>query len=285
MLGDSREDLPHARSEAFAVADLFAASAYVAEAATKSVLAELRRLHEDGPDVVHLACHGVFDEEHPLRSGILLASVPGDQADDVILTSEEVYGLRLTAGLVTLSACQSGLNASAPGEELIGLTRAFMYSGAAAVMVSLWSVDDLSTAILMESFYKRLLGRDGGAPVSPPEALRGAQIQLMNTTVGEAIDILNERLVSAIDLRDRTYLGLEVARLRVIAGDLSKAVADYTELHHELAGQSSPLSVLIEQRIRLIRFKSEVSVSCDYAMRPFEHPRYWAAFALVGEWR
>jgi CHAT domain-containing protein/tetratricopeptide (TPR) repeat protein len=284
VIGDSREDLTHARDEARAVAELFGATPYLAGAATKAVLTRLRQARPAGPEVIHLACHGVFDSERPLESGILLATEPGGREEDTILTAEEVYGLRLEAGLVTLSACQSGVNERRPGEELIGLTRAFLYAGAAAVVVSLWSVDDLSTGLLMEDFYRRLRG-NARPRTRPVDALRDAQIHLMGITAGGAIERLNQRLMRATDPTERAQLRLDMARLYVMAGDLRAAIGVHDELSQELAGMPGSLTALAERRRRLIQFKSEVPVDADYEVHPFEHPYFWAGFVLVGDWR
>lgn len=91
-----------------------------------------------------------------------------------ILTAREIFNLKINAQLVTLSACQTGVNENKPGDELIGLTRAFLYAGAASVLVTLWSVNALSTEVLMKKFYTELKnGRDKAT------ALQVAQIALM----------------------------------------------------------------------------------------------------------
>ena len=284
VLGDSRTDLAHARAEARVVAELFRTSPYLTGEATKAILTDLREPDEDGPDVIHIACHGVFDVDQALRSGLLLAPEPGGREDDALLTAEEVYGLRLRSGLVTLSACQTGVSERRPGEELIGLTRAFMYAGATAIIVSLWSVDDLSTGLLMEDFYGRLLGTDGRSPVRPVEALRRAQVALMSMTAREAIERMNERIAQAADPTERLHQSLGLARLHVLAGDLNAAITIYEDLLR--AGHAGSMVKMVERRLRLLRFKltAPTPVAVDHETRPFAHPYYWAAFALVGDW-
>jgi len=68
----------------------------------------------------------------------------------------DIYNLKLSADLVVLSACETGLGKEIKGEGLISLTRAFMYAGAASVVASLWKVDDAATAALMAQFYKEM---------------------------------------------------------------------------------------------------------------------------------
>jgi CHAT domain-containing protein len=86
----------------------------------------------------------------------------------------EIYNLKLPADLVVLSACQTALGKEIKGEGLIGLTRGFMYAGARRVVASLWQVDDLATAKLMQRFYQGML-KDG---LTPSAALRVAQLEL-----------------------------------------------------------------------------------------------------------
>ena len=99
-------------------------------------------------DILHFSCHGYFDDNDPLSSGVKLY--------DGVLTAREIFDMRLNTELVTLSACQTGINKRRPGDELIGLTRAFLYAGAPSIIVSLWSVDAPSTQELMIEFYKSL---------------------------------------------------------------------------------------------------------------------------------
>jgi len=112
------------------------------------------------------------DEQIPARSGLLLA--PGSSQEDGVLQLNEIFNLDLDADLVTLSACQTGLGKLVKGEGVVGLTRAFLYAGAARVAVSLWEVNDLATARLMETFYRRM---QAGAP--PAEALRQAKLEML----------------------------------------------------------------------------------------------------------
>ena len=79
------------------------------------------------------------------------------------LRANDIYNLKLPAELVVLSACQTGLGKEIKGEGLVGLTRGFMYAGAARVVVSLWNVNDKATADLMTKFYEKML-KQGAAP-------------------------------------------------------------------------------------------------------------------------
>lgn len=125
--------------------------------------------------VVHFATHGLLNTERPQFTGLVLSLVGGG-AGDGFLRTDEVFNLRLGSPLVMLSACETGLGREKRGEGVIGLTRAFMYAGAPAVGVSLWSVADQSTAELMTDFYGNLL-KGGG--VAPGEALRAARKKMV----------------------------------------------------------------------------------------------------------
>lgn len=125
---------------------------------------------------VHFATHGFLNSLHPELSGIVLSMVDekGNPQDGFLL-AHEVFNLKLSAELVVLSACRTGLGKQVRGEGLVGLTRGFMYAGAPRVVVSLWSVSDEATAELMARFYRGMLSEK----LRPAEALRAAQISLM----------------------------------------------------------------------------------------------------------
>ncbi|HEY6552965.1 MAG TPA: CHAT domain-containing protein, partial [Vicinamibacteria bacterium] len=130
---------------------------------------------------VHFATHGWADTGRPQFSWLLLA--PGPSGDPFWRTLE-IFNARIPAELVVLSACESGLGRIVQGEGLLGLARAFFYAGATSLCASLWSVNDEATAGMMASFYRHLLAeqRDGGgSPLAKAEALRRAQLDLLET--------------------------------------------------------------------------------------------------------
>jgi CHAT domain-containing protein/Tfp pilus assembly protein PilF len=127
---------------------------------------------------VHFATHGVLDSRRPELSKLVLSLYDEKgKTQDGFLRLNDIYNLRLGADLVVLSACQTALGQEIRGEGLVGLTRGFMYAGAARVVASLWSVEDRATAELMESFYRGML-RQG---LSPAAALRRAQLEMART--------------------------------------------------------------------------------------------------------
>lgn len=113
-----------------------------------ATLEQLRRLSPQY-GLIHLAAHGSFRPDAPLLSGIHLA--------DGWLAARDVYEMELRAGLITLSACESGRGRVSGGDEVVGLARSFLYAGAASLVVSLWMVHDEAMMFLMENFYRALI--------------------------------------------------------------------------------------------------------------------------------
>ncbi|MEW5979668.1 MAG: CHAT domain-containing tetratricopeptide repeat protein [Acidobacteriota bacterium] len=129
---------------------------------------------------VHLATHGLLNPDRPQFSGLLLSLVGNPNGVDGFLRTQEVFNLQFGSPLVVLSACKTGLGQIRKGEGLIGLPRAFLYAGARSVAVSLWAVDDDSTAALMTRFYDGLLPpKSGEKGLDRAAALRSAQMQLV----------------------------------------------------------------------------------------------------------
>ncbi|MFP5288325.1 MAG: CHAT domain-containing protein, partial [Thermoanaerobaculia bacterium] len=128
--------------------------------------------------MVHIASHGLIDSRRPELSTIVLSLVDErGKPRNGFLRLHDIYNLELQADLVTLSACRTALGQEIRGEGLVGMTRGFMYAGAARVLASLWSVDDRATSVLMKSFYRHMIS--GG--LSPAAALRRAQSEMAHS--------------------------------------------------------------------------------------------------------
>jgi CHAT domain-containing protein/tetratricopeptide (TPR) repeat protein len=172
ILGDPEGDNPdlprlaYAAQEAALVADLFGSEPFLGAEASEGVV----RAQAGRAGVIHLAAHGTFNSVAPLFSRLWLAA---SEEEDGHLNVHEVYGLDLDrTDLVVLSACQTQVGELSAGDEIVGLTRAFLY-GAPTVVASLWSVDDEATGVLMVHFYQHLLAGKGKA-----EALQAAQAEV-----------------------------------------------------------------------------------------------------------
>jgi CHAT domain-containing protein/tetratricopeptide (TPR) repeat protein len=161
---DRPDEVPieHTRVEAEAVADVLGCTAMTGVDA--SCVEAARQMPQ--ARLVHIACHHRFDAGRPMHSALLLT--------DCDLTAQRLLELRLSADLVTLSACQSGVSRRRPGDELLGTLRALIYAGTRAVVVSLWNADDVATAQLMSDFYRTFV-QEG---VEKREALRRAEMAL-----------------------------------------------------------------------------------------------------------
>lgn len=126
--------------------------------------------------LLHFATHGLVHPDHPELSGLLLSTVDEKgQGRTGFLSLGDIYSLHLSADLVVLSACQTGLGRELPGEGLMGLTRGFFSAGASGMVVSLWQVSDRSTSELMQRFYKQLFEEE----LAPAAALRAAQLSML----------------------------------------------------------------------------------------------------------
>ncbi len=125
--------------------------------------------------IIHFATHALLNSQHPDLSGVVLSLVDENgKPQDGFLRLNDLYNLKLNADLVVLSACSTALGKDIKGEGLVGLTRGFMYAGAARVVASLWNVNDAATAELMKNFYRAMLIEK----LTPAAALRSAQLAM-----------------------------------------------------------------------------------------------------------
>ncbi len=145
VLGVPDVAAPFVLDEAQAVAAAIpAAELLTGESATSGVLQEKGQQSR----FIHIATHGYFRQDDPMFSGIRLG--------DGILSLYDLYQLKLPAELITLSGCATGLSVVADGDELLGLVRGLIYAGAQSALLTLWDVQDYSTAQFMTAFYGHL---------------------------------------------------------------------------------------------------------------------------------
>jgi CHAT domain-containing protein len=170
-LGNPKLDNPGYASITFAEKEVKAISKqyrkskiFIGEDATEDNFRELAPDY----DILHLACHAELNSAYPLFSGLLLSS---NEEHDGELDVHELFTMDLNAYLVVLSACQTGLGHLTNGDELVGLSRAFIYAGTPSIISSLWMVEDESTSFLMERFYTHLQKKNKA------KSLRMAQLE------------------------------------------------------------------------------------------------------------
>jgi CHAT domain-containing protein len=154
ITGAHLTDLPGSRDEVSAIAQIAGQGSEVllGDKATESVF-KAQPLEQFR--VIHLATHAAADEHYPDRSALVLGVTP-HSSDDGLLQVREIMGLRLTADLVTLSACDTNLGTDEREAGVVNLEQAFLIAGARAVVASLWNVEDNSTTALMKAFYTHL---------------------------------------------------------------------------------------------------------------------------------
>ncbi|MFX0183072.1 MAG: CHAT domain-containing protein [Candidatus Hodarchaeota archaeon] len=201
---------------------------------------------------LHFCCHGFYDWQDTMHSGLLLASRLPNKSDPFTL-AEIISGLDLSVSrLVILSACETGISEYRQSpDEYIGIPAGFLLAGAPTVICSLWAVDDLSTALLMTYFYYMHIKKD----LQPSQALRAAQLWLR-----KEVDV---RLV--IEYIQSFLSNLENQRSQMLPW--------------------SEEEWFIDQQIA--QLKTQYRYFCkkekqDPKWKPFEHPYYWGAFIISG---
>ena len=256
--GPDLKPLPGTRVEADCLAELFGdqVTTLIGSDASEQRLEQLRSSGELAKfRYLHFGTHGLANNDKAFASALFLARdklpgglpVGGRKYYDGELTAQEVLrDWKLDADLVTLSACETALGRNAGGDGLLGFAQAFLTAGSRAVCLSLWSVDDTATALLMDRFYQNLAGeRDGlKKPMGKAAALAEAKAWLRNLTVAEAA----ERAASLS--KDAVARGAGEVALKVVAPN-------------PMTDDAKPMG--------------------DGGPKPFAHPRYWAAFILIGD--
>ena len=185
-MGYNGSSLIEAEIEATKISQITQGEYFNGVAATREILLDSGK----SARYLHLSCHGVFNPTWPMGSNLSLADGPIDAADIL-------QNLHLDAELVTLSACETGRNSILRGDELIGLSRAFLYAGTPAVLVSQWVVDEFSTRLLMEVFYRELTRLDQQSHIgSKAIALARAQYFVRDLKYKELNELLRNSPLS-----------------------------------------------------------------------------------------
>jgi CHAT domain-containing protein len=171
-------DLPFTGEEVRAIGSLIEGSQELqgSEATVERFKSEASRYQ-----ILHIATHYFIDDRQPLFSKLLLTPSTSDQPASYFQTFE-LYQMHLNADLTVLSACNTALGLLQRGEGLSGITQAVMAAGSPSLVVSLWSVDDKSTSILMKYFYQELVSGKTKA-----DALRGAKLHLIDDGYGDPL--------------------------------------------------------------------------------------------------
>jgi tetratricopeptide (TPR) repeat protein len=139
--------LPGARLEAINLATQYKVPPLIGSDATAVKLYEKVG---NGVFLIHLATHGIFDSEDPMKSAIILSD--GTKAS--YLTAAHIFENPISADLIVLSACDTGVGQAISGDDFLGLARSLYIGGASTVLNSLWPISDANTAHFMEHFHQ-----------------------------------------------------------------------------------------------------------------------------------
>ena len=130
--------------------------------------------------ILHLAMHGIADEENPTLSALAFSETV-DTTEDNFLNAYEIAQLQQNSQLIVLSACETAKGQQQGGEGTMSIARYFMYGGAAALVATRWQVNDQTTAFIMQNFYKYIY--EGK---SIKQAMRQAQLNYLQQSAGAA---------------------------------------------------------------------------------------------------
>ncbi|MFE1744721.1 tetratricopeptide repeat protein [Coleofasciculus sp. H7-2] len=183
------EPLPGAEKEAMQIAKLFNTEALIGSRATKTIVMQKMQKAR----IIHLATHGLLHDFKGFGVPGAIALAPSGTPDNVVdglLTAGEIFDMKLSADLVVLSACDTG-RGDITGDGVVGLSRSLISAGVPSVMVSLWAVNDNSTAFLMTEFYRNLHQNPDKA-VALRQAMLTAMKQYPNPKQWAAFTLIGE---------------------------------------------------------------------------------------------
>lgn len=152
------------------IGEIAAARIYTGAAASKEQFRKLAPRYR----FLHIATHGLADDEEPDYSFVAFSQPADTIVLDEVLLVRELYNLQLNAEMVVLSACETGVGKIRRGEGIVSLARGFSYAGARSIVTTLWNISDQRSNDLMHTFYEQL--RDGKTKDS---ALRAAKMRFV----------------------------------------------------------------------------------------------------------
>ncbi|BDS09368.1 CHAT domain-containing protein [Aureispira anguillae] len=171
----SLSQLPESEHEVNVLAQNFEGNFLIGKQANEQLFKEKAL----GYGIIHLAMHGRSNSRIPMLSSLAFTE-DNNHRENNFLQAYEISQLELNANLVVLSACETGYGKFEQGNGIASLARSFMYAGAPSLIVSLWQVNDASTAVLMQSFYHYL-----AAGKTKDAALRQAKLDYIQSAKGD----------------------------------------------------------------------------------------------------
>lgn len=158
-----------AEKEVVGISEILGGEAYCRKSATE----ELFKKKAATAGILHIATHAVINDANPMFSRLIFAP-DSSSLEDGYLNTYELYNMKLNADMIVLSACNTGYGKLIRGEGIMSLARGCMYAGCSSIVMSLWSVDDQSTSVIMKNFYGSLVQGK-----SKDEALREAKLEFL----------------------------------------------------------------------------------------------------------
>ncbi len=212
--------LPHSEEEVNRIGKILQpADIYTGKQATENIFLERGGDYQ----IIHIASHFLVNDQDPMFSRLVFSEGESGE-NDGFLNTYEIFGIKLNADLVTLSACNTALGRLSKGEGLVGVSRAFLTSGVPSLVVTLWSVDDDATSQIMVNFYDYL-----AKGYKKNRALQLAKIDFINQTDNQHRDpfywapfiLIGD--VSPIELNARqpflsAYWGIAILALIMLLG-------------------------------------------------------------------
>lgn len=169
---------PFAMNTAKKVADLFSGRALIDSTANKSNFIQLSSNY----GLLHFGTHAEINNLSPLLSRLVLSGIGETEAstEEIYLHSFEIYNLKICASLAVLTACETGTGKKSNSEGVMSLAHSFAYAGCPSVIMSLWKIDEMTSASIIENFYSYLKERK-----PKNEALRLAKLDHLNSSPTE----------------------------------------------------------------------------------------------------
>jgi CHAT domain-containing protein len=273
VVGDPGGNLPHARIEAVTVARQLGVIPVLGERVSKRLVLDKLFDREEPTRLVHIASHATM-RAGTHGAGLVLGNGPSEGShwlSEDVLTADDLHGAKLPAALVVLSCCATGRDGVRPGDELTGLVRSFLTAGAAAVVVSQWAVDDLSTSVLMNAFHRHVT--QPGATLA--SALRDAAMQVRSMTRDELTEVAAGHLEGP---------PLDPAAIRMLRLDAA-ALADPSAFPRTRAALATNPDPVLRDAAVEAEDRYDAVQTASKGRQPFRHPNYWAPFVLIGDWR
>jgi CHAT domain-containing protein len=173
----SPEPLPNAAREVEQIGGNYSRGSALVLTGMAATAAEFRD-RASAAQIIHLAAHAGLNDRDPLSSFVRLGT-GGKGGNDGMVTALDIMSMHLSADMVVLSACETALGRTGPGEGMIGMGWALSAAGAASSVLSLWKVDSASSKDFMISFYAKLAA--GGSSGSRAAALRQAGLEMLQS--------------------------------------------------------------------------------------------------------